>query len=50
MRAAYAEQTNVSASDRRARLLTLCRYPGDPHTYRVLMDCVDVDLLTMCQV
>ncbi|CAL5220375.1 g2379 [Coccomyxa viridis] len=26
------------------------RYPGDPVTYRVVMDCVDVDLLTMCQI
>ena len=32
------------------RLRCFCRYPGDPKTYRVLMDCVDVDLLTMCQV
>ncbi|CAK0782935.1 hypothetical protein CVIRNUC_006130 [Coccomyxa viridis] len=26
------------------------RYPGLPKTYRVLMDCVDVDLLTACQI
>ena len=33
-----------------AHVALLCRYPGDPVTYRVVMDCVDVDLLTMCQV